>query len=86
MTNIEFAGVKAESCPFCYGHNLAWETVEHNQALMYSVVCRNTDCFAQGPIDLGKSGAIAKWNTPHHSIDKDLLDEALNYGNGSYKP
>jgi hypothetical protein len=67
---IEFAGVIANPCPFCNGKNLAWETLEHNQVLMWSVVCRNTDCFAQGPIDLGKSGAIAKWNMEEEEKEK----------------
>ena len=63
MYPAEFAGVVARPCPFCgESKRLVWERVTHNQALMWSVVCRNIDCFAQGPVDLGRSGAIAKWN------------------------
>ena len=72
---VTFAGMFANECPFCGGNNLAWETVEHNQATMWSVVCRNDDCFAQGPIDLGKSGAISKWNMDEYNpIVKQTYD------------
>jgi hypothetical protein len=45
-------------CPFCNGENAyPWEGPNG-----WSVVCDNIDCAAEGPFDLGASGAVAKWN------------------------
>ena len=55
---LEFAGVRAKPCPFCGGKEL--ELVEDFD--FWHVYCINQDCQAEGPVDLGKSGAIDKWN------------------------
>jgi hypothetical protein len=52
-------------CPFC-GEP---EVDLYLRAGWWFVGCTNSDCRAEGPCDLGESGAIAKWNerkeTPH---------------------
>lgn len=87
---VTFAGMFANKCPFCGGNNLAWETLYHNQAPYWYVVCRNDDCFAQGPLDLGKSGAIAKWNMEKEEkytppIVKPPFDIPFDYQNDQDK-
>ena len=45
-------------CPFCGCEN----SYAYEMSTGWNVVCDNIDCAMQGPWDLGKSGAIAKWN------------------------
>lgn len=45
-------------CPFCGCTDL--EPIKLGGVWM--VHCQNYDCSADGPLDLGKSGAIEKWN------------------------
>jgi Lar family restriction alleviation protein len=52
-------------CPFCGSHNVAlWKNYPARMqgSTGYSVICGNVICRAEGPWDLGESGAIAKWN------------------------
>lgn len=72
MSKAEFAGVIAAPCPFCGEDETTLAYDKHNQADMWYVRCLNTDCFCQGPMDLGKSGALAKWN------ELDLRDNRRN--------
>lgn len=47
-------------CPFCAYDNadvIDWQALDHTE---YAVLCLN--CGAQGPNDLGKSGAREAWN------------------------
>lgn len=46
-------------CPFCGGTEVTCHKAQYEG---YVVACDNTDCQTDGPWDLGKSGAIAKWN------------------------
>lgn len=63
---LEFAGVKAKPCPFCGG-----EELEFHESYSYTrIQCRNIDCQAIGPADLGKSGAIDKWNAAAARAEK----------------
>jgi hypothetical protein len=54
----EFAGETALPCPFCG----STETAFARKGIYLVVQCWNIDCQADGPLDLGKSGALAKWN------------------------
>ena len=63
-------GYELKPCPFC-----GWE-VEDNcfwsyryPLAGYFVECKNRDCNATGPVDLGKSGAAEKWNTREEATD-----------------
>lgn len=54
-----------KACPFCGNKKTlvaSWTVFEHTQAehLEYSVCCLN--CGAEGPNDLGESGAVESWN------------------------
>ena len=59
---LEFAGVKAKPCPFCGGDDLMFDDFILRGAGFLRVHCRNWNCETYGPADLGKSGAIDKWN------------------------
>ena len=49
-------------CPFCGGEaEIAWRVI--SSVMWYFGICQNVDCQCEGPIDLGESGAIEKWNT-----------------------
>lgn len=49
-------------CPFCGGGvEIAWRVI--SSVMWYFGICQNRDCQCEGPIDLGESGAIEKWNT-----------------------
>jgi hypothetical protein len=45
-------------CPFC-----GQAATLYPRGRGYLAGCDNVDCEAEGPWDLGKSGAGAKWNT-----------------------
>jgi Lar family restriction alleviation protein len=45
-------------CPFCGEPEVEAYTTKGG----FVVGCTNADCLAEGPWDLGESGAIAKWN------------------------
>lgn len=47
-------------CPFC-GEPEAY-VVFPDENELYFVRCGNIDCQAEGPVDLGESGAIERWN------------------------
>lgn len=47
-------------CPFCGCENIE---IHSSGKPFYFAVCTNRDCEAEGPIDLGESGAAEKWNT-----------------------
>jgi len=54
-------------CPFCQGTDLRIEEddispVLDKRTIVHLVVCDNVNCNVEGPTDLGKSGAIEKWN------------------------
>lgn len=61
---LEFAGVVAKPCPFCGGEELSWRSSPRvvGGAYFWFIMCDNDDCNTTGPADLGKSGAIDKWN------------------------
>jgi Lar family restriction alleviation protein len=46
-------------CPFC--NEAEYLVVRMNETHWFYVVC--VHCQAEGPIDLGESGAIERWNT-----------------------
>ena len=52
-------------CPFCSAQNVTVydRYTNHYSVNGFFVGCGNMDCLAEGPFDLSKSGAIAKWNT-----------------------
>lgn len=52
-------------CPFCGEPEVYCESrrsIAKDRHFYYFVRCPNLDCQTEGPCDLGKSGAIAKWN------------------------
>ena len=70
-------------CPFCGGTNLYIEggVFNANGDKGYYVGCKDINCTAEGPWDLGKSGAVEKWNdrTDNKTISAYacLIDEYL---------
>jgi hypothetical protein len=62
LSAAEFAGVQALPCPFCGGTDLQFYTTVLRMAVFTFVKCRNWNCEACGPADLGRSGALGKWN------------------------
>jgi hypothetical protein len=62
MSDAEFAGTKALPCPFCGGTDLKFYTIILRMSVFTFIKCRNWNCEAGGPADLGRSGAIEKWN------------------------
>jgi Lar family restriction alleviation protein len=62
MSAVNFAGVTAKPCPFCGCADTMLYATKHSSADMYYVRCLAIDCYASGPLDLGRSGALAKWN------------------------
>jgi len=63
MSSAEFAGEIAKPCPFCGCFStILFDEPYFNGTRYWFVLCQNINCMAQGPIDLGKSGAIFKWN------------------------
>ena len=53
-------GYELSPCPFCGSLDLALELGILGKFVW--VECKNIDCRASGPVDLGLSGAIEKWN------------------------
>jgi Lar family restriction alleviation protein len=54
-------GYELKPCPFCGGEELEIEIDDvYNEINPVYVVCRG--CQADGPWDLGESGAIERWN------------------------
>jgi hypothetical protein len=72
MSAAEFAGVKALSCPFCGCADNMLYTIKTRGADFWYVECLNVNCQADGPRDLGRSGAIAKWNEPDRGGERDM--------------
>lgn len=62
LDSAEFAGVVALPCPFCGCKDLRFRTRFARMTQYYFVSCANIDCEAGGPSDLGRSGALEKWN------------------------
>jgi Lar family restriction alleviation protein len=48
-------------CPFCGKNNGLTLELTPSETTRHFVMC--TDCGAEGPYDLGESGAIESWNT-----------------------
>jgi Lar family restriction alleviation protein len=67
-------------CPFCgykdvhLGH--VWQ--------IFSVSCSH--CRIEGPVDPTEAGAIAAWNARAPESLPDSIQEALNSGDGVYRP
>ena len=59
MTKID--GYELKPCPFCGYDSLSMENNVWHPFI--AVVCMNPDCLVSGPLDLGQSGAIERWNT-----------------------
>ena len=71
MSAATFAGFTACSCPFCgNGDNILYATQARGTDFWF-VECLNIDCHAQGPQDLGRSGAVVKWNNAARTV-RDL--------------
>lgn len=71
-------------CPFCDSTDVkleAWEIIAGE--FRYQVICI---CGAFGPTDLGRSGAVKQWNTRPREGLPDSIQEALNSGDGTYRP
>jgi hypothetical protein len=64
-----FAGVIALPCPFCGSTET---TIVGGKTPYKAVQCWNIDRQASGPLDLGKSGAIAKWNERFACTSKNV--------------
>jgi Lar family restriction alleviation protein len=82
---------KLKPCPFCGGDILTIASQpNHSDPLMdvywFFVQCQNKTCMTEGPVDLGRSGAVEKWNErPSEALPLDI-QWALNSGDGTYKP
>lgn len=64
-------------CPFCGSTSLylgayVAECVNADDVFWYHVECENPNCRADGPWDLGKSGAIKKWNERAAIAPRDI--------------
>jgi hypothetical protein len=64
--DAEYKAGLPKPCPFCgsggaiaAGGNVR---IIKKFVTVYYVICGNINCNAEGPVDLGESGAIAKWN------------------------
>ena len=57
---IKIDGYELEPCPFCGGDKLI--LLDKPLHGWFYVICTDIDCSAEGPVDLGKSGAVEKWN------------------------
>ena len=64
VNSAEFAGVQALPCPFCGGTDLQFDTILLRMSVFTFVKCGNWNCEASGPVDLGRAGALEKWNYP----------------------
>ena len=55
--------MELKPCPFCGSTDVyvppSWMTAN----TWKYVKCKNINCQAEGPVDLGESGAIERWNT-----------------------
>jgi hypothetical protein len=53
-------------CPYCGGNALYvgayCSETSTGLVMWYHVECENPNCSAVGPVDLGQSGAVEKWN------------------------
>lgn len=81
--------VRLGPCPWC-GHPVertAWAVGKSPITGLLSVVCENGDCGAQGPSRRTPAEAIAAWNGPR-ACDAlpPSIQEALNSGDGTYRP
>lgn len=56
-------------CPFC---GTPEPFILHVDG-RYSVLCSHTDCGAEGPVDLGRSGAIEAWNTRAETVKAEVV-------------
>ena len=55
--------VELKPCPFCGCEEVCMMHLSTYKAKRHYVLCLNSDCSAEGPVDLGWSGAAEKWNT-----------------------
>lgn len=55
------SGYELKPCPFCGGTKFGFEYVGIDNDYI-CITCSNLDCNATGPLDLGVSGAVEKWN------------------------
>ena len=74
---------KLKPCPFCgtdslYVSAYVAERRNGDDVFWFHVECENPNCRAVGPLDLGKSGAVAKWN-------ERAADALHEYSKGSGK-
>ena len=60
----EFAGVIAKPCPFCGSTHLQFMEM----GIWKYIQCDSTECRCSGPVDLGYSGAIEKWNAAERKV------------------
>lgn len=67
---ITIEGYPVEPCPFCGSEDLeVWNTAySKNPLLFHYVHCK--ECQADGPPDLGTSGAVDVWNTRAIAVKK----------------
>ena len=61
---------KLKPCPFCGGTKLHVESFYMSNKKY--VECENNDCECAGPVDLGESGAIEKWNARAGTV-RDII-------------
>jgi len=73
--------MKLEPCPYCGSEHAALK----HRGPWYYVGCKDTQCQAEGPVDLGESGAIEAWNIRHMPPEVAALVEACRVFVTSYE-
>jgi Lar family restriction alleviation protein len=70
--------VELKPCPFCGCEEVVMVEPAPNTFPKYYVLCMNGDCSAEGPVDLGWSGAAEMWNTRVGDVEFDPQPNLLN--------
>jgi len=60
---MKIDGYDLKPCPFCGSENVWIDRKNWEPYLV--LVCGNENCSANGPWDLGQSGAVERWNERH---------------------
>jgi Lar family restriction alleviation protein len=67
--------MELKPCPFCGSDNIEIYPTGYGRPPKWAVMCDN--CQAEGPVDLGESGAVEQWNT--RPSEKEYEIEFDNY-------
>ena len=79
------SNAQLKPCPFCNGTNLSVDDISPR---VWAVVCEDCDTIGPNPVAQDQERAVELWNKRpgERAAVHRVLDEALNSGDGVYRP